>query len=178
MPHQVLDRHLAFDGGALETDFLILERGDVFRHGIGQQQPAFFVEGERGHGDDGLRHRGDPEDRVGGHRRAGRLVSEADGLQVRHAALARHEDDGAGDAAALDVGAQDLRDAVQALRREPDLLGLGRREVGGDGGRDDQQPEEQGDERSRHHDAPPGVRTSAPGAASSSHAFTVMESML
>ena len=179
MPHQILNRHLPLDGRALEPDLLLLEGGDVFRHGVGQQQPAFLVERQRSHRDHRLGHRGDAEDRVGRHRRAGVLVTEADGLQIGDAALAGHQDHGARNAAALDVGAEDLRDAVQTLGREPDLFGLGRRQLRRERAarRDDDEQEREG-ERAALHDPPPGWRTSAPGAASSSHAFTVIASML
>ena len=177
--HQVLDRHLALDRSALHADRLGLERGNVLRHGIRQQQATFLVQRQRRHRDERLRHRGDPEDRVRRHRRARRLVTEADGLDVRDPPLARDDDDGARDPPALDVGAQHLRDAREALGGQPHLLGLRGRQIGREGEAGRQESEDQReDDRSSLHEIPPALRTSAPGAASSSHALTVMASML
>src|SRR5262249_44842592 len=120
------------------------------------------------------------EDRVRRHRRARGLVAEPNRLYVGDAVLAGDDDDGAGNPPALDVGTQHLRDALQALGREPDLLGPGARQLGGAGRGDANEREDQreDDRASPLHDAPPTLRTSAPFAASSSHAFTVIASML
>src|SRR5207302_2746068 len=99
------------------------------------------------------------------------------GLQVGEASLARDEDDRAGDPPALHVSSQGLGHAVEALGGQSDLFGLGCRQIGRAGGGGCQELEDQDKEQSLH-DAPPGFRISAPGAASSSHALTVMASML
>ncbi len=131
---QILDRHLGrrrhrvehgLAGGRIEllhADLAIGELRDVLRDGIREQEPAFFVEHHRRDGHERLGHRRDAEDRVGRHRRVRALVAEADGVEVRDTPLARHHHDGAGDAATLDVGAQDLPDAVESLGRESDVV--------------------------------------------------------
>ena len=50
------------------------------------------------------------------------LSRKPDGVEVRDTPLACHDHDGAGDAAALDVGAQDLPDAVESLGRQSDVV--------------------------------------------------------
>jgi hypothetical protein len=133
---KVLHRHLAVgrDGvedrlaghrvGLLHADLPIAERGEMLRHRVRDEEPAFFVEHHRGDGRERLGHGGDAEDRVGGHRRASGLVTEADRLGIGDAALPGDHDDRAGDASALDVGPQRLADAVEPRRREADFLGL------------------------------------------------------
>jgi hypothetical protein len=128
--HQVLDRHRALGGRPFQADPLILERGNVFRHRIREDQPAFLEERQCRHRDDRLRHRRDPEDRIRRHRRPGRFVEEARRASVRDASLADHDDDGAGDPPTLHVGLQDLPDALETLGGQPHLLGLRRRQLG------------------------------------------------
>ncbi len=65
----------------------------------------------------------------GSHRRAGSLVAKANRLHQRNAAFADDDDDGARNPSALNVGAEYLPDALQPFGREPDLLGLRRRQI-------------------------------------------------
>ena len=82
--------------------------------GIVEAQDAFLDEDHRRGGDDGLRHRGDPEDAVALHRRAPDREA-SDHIDV-HLAAAGHQRDQAGHVAGFDVPGQHLAQPPQPRR--------------------------------------------------------------
>jgi hypothetical protein len=124
-------RHLAGDRLALLVELGDLHVGEfrkILRQRIVDQQFASLVQLQRCERDHRLGHRRDIEDRVLGHRDAGRLVAEAERLVVGEPALAGDRDHRARNASGIDVGIEAPRDLTQALGRETDLFGLCARE--------------------------------------------------
>ena len=165
---QVLNRHLALGryqrvdrlpGVGIEprdTDLELPERREVLRDGVAQDEPPLLDEHHRRDRGERLGHRVEPEDRVRRHRRAGRRVALAEALEVSDPSLARHQDDRARVLALCDFGLKHLGHACEPLRRESDLLGLGR----GQGVGPDECCEEESDEggdrgREPLHGGPP-----------------------
>ena len=109
-------------------DLHVGELREILRQRVVDQQLAALVKLQRRERDHRLGHRGDVEDRVLRHRDAGRLVAEAERLEVDELALAGDRDHGAGQAALLDVGIDDLRDLAEPLGRHADVFGLGARQ--------------------------------------------------
>ena len=90
---------------------LLVERGDHFpalvcrqvvAHRIVEPQLALLVEHHDAHGRDGLRHRGDAEHRVGGHRDALGDVLLAERLEIQNLILVRHCRDNSRDLSLVD----------------------------------------------------------------------------
>ena len=146
MSQQVLDRHVALrrlhgerDRAhgvfLLDADLKLAQLRDVLGDRIAQIEAALVTEKHDCDTGERLRHRVDPEDVVRAQGRAGRAVTKAGRFEVDDAALARDERDGARHPAFLDIGLHHLGDACEPLARQPDLLGLGDREIGGPCGR-------------------------------------------
>jgi hypothetical protein len=114
--------------GAQYRDLHLRELRQIGRDRVVDLHEAVLVQLQRADRDHGLGHRGDAEDGVGSHLGAGVLVEVAEGLEVDELAAARDGDHGAGQAALVDVGAQHLTDARQALRGHADRLRLGCRQ--------------------------------------------------
>jgi hypothetical protein len=70
------------------------ERRDGSSNGVVESQPACLDQPERGDPRDRLRHRGDPEDRVGLDRQIGVDVAPTDAVDLERLVAASHERDG------------------------------------------------------------------------------------
>ena len=118
--------HLAVSVGLRDAHLQCRKLGQELRYRIRQLETALLHEDHRRDRDQRFGHRIDPEDRILRHRRIGRLVAEAEALEVGDLALARDQHDRAGEPALVDLLLEHLRDALQALRRQPDLFRLDR----------------------------------------------------
>ncbi len=105
-----------------------LELGNEPRHRIVQPDLALFDEHHDRDAGDRLRHRGQPEQPVLRHRLLRFEVHHAARFEVGDASLARHECDGTGDVARVDVTLNGLANALQPLGREAHFLGLSNRD--------------------------------------------------
>ena len=83
-----------------------------------ERQAPVLVEHQRTDRAHDLRHRGELEDRVERHLRAGFLVEVTVGLVVHELAVARDGDHGAGHAVGFDLAGEERVDARQPLLRE------------------------------------------------------------
>jgi hypothetical protein len=99
----------------------------ILRQRVVDQQLAALLQLQRRERDDWLGHRRDVEDRVLRHRNARRPVAETERLLVDELALAHDRDHGAGQAAFLNVGVDDRRDAAEPFGGQADFLGLAAR---------------------------------------------------
>ena len=127
VPVEVLDRDLPLRGHhrvphfardrieSLNGDLKLRERREELRDRISEGDLALLDEHHRGDRGDRLRHRVDPEDGVRAHRRAGRLVAEAHGLEVGDSPLPSDQRHGARDLALGDVRLEHLPDPLEPL---------------------------------------------------------------
>ena len=115
-------------------DAQILPRRDELVHRIVELKAPFFVEHHEPDARDGLRHRVDAPDRVGGDGPAALDLEVAERLTVDDLAAPGHQGQGAGELAGVDVALPVLADAGEALGRDSDLFGL-RGHGGSPGGR-------------------------------------------
>ena len=116
---RLLRRHLAGDRSPLASSSatsIWANFGKYFDSGSSISSCAALMQLQRRERDHRLGHRGDVEDRVLGHRDAGGLVAEAEGLEVDELALAGDRDHGAGQAAVLDIGIDRPSRSGQAAR--------------------------------------------------------------
>ena len=107
---------------ARRLDLLALEGGNELRDGVGEEEPALLVEHHHGDTRDRLGHRGDPEERVGAHRRAALHVLEAGGMHVDHLALPSDEGDDTAGLVAIDEGLHSVVEALEPRGRDADAL--------------------------------------------------------
>ena len=129
---QIVHRHrlaARFGGESLGAGIVGIDRDleagelrQIFRHRIGQDQPAFLGQHHRRHRGERLGHRRDPKHRVGGHRRAGLAVAIADRLQAGDLAAARHQNDRARHDAGIDVAGERVAHALQPFGRQADVF--------------------------------------------------------
>jgi hypothetical protein len=128
VPHQVLDRDWTIGGtsssllrslppsGSMPT-FTSANAGMYFDSGSCGDQFAVSDQHHRGGVGDGLGHRAQREHRVQAHRRLGRDVAIAEGLQIDRLAVLLDQDDRAGNATARDLGVEELGNAFEFSRR-------------------------------------------------------------
>ncbi len=122
------------------ADLHIGESGDVFRDWIGDQKASLLDQHHRGHGDDGLGHRIDAEDRVVDHGgTAG--PQRADRLAVGDMSMPGDQHRDAGRLLLLDLASHDCREPLEPLRNKAQRLG---RSVGKAEGTHQTAPEFQG----------------------------------
>src|SRR5262249_7548687 len=97
---------------------------EILRYRIGERELAFFGENHCRDRRERLRHRVETEDRVFRHRRASLRIALSERFEVRHLALARHDENSAGQSTTCDLGLDHLSDTLQTLRRKTDVLRL------------------------------------------------------
>jgi hypothetical protein len=78
-------------------DLRVSERRDVSSNGFVESQMACLDQPERGDARDRLRHRGEPEDRVGLDRQIGVDIAPPDAVELERLVAASHERDRARD---------------------------------------------------------------------------------
>ncbi len=100
-----------------------LELGREFRDGVGEFEPALLHQHQGRDGGDRLGHRGDAEQGVARHRQLLFDVAMADGVDLRHLAMAPQQSDEAREVAGFGDGRERGRDLGEALSRE--ALGVG-----------------------------------------------------
>ena len=108
----------------LPGDDLLLWAGNT--DGIADEELPFFLELHGGDADQGLGLGRDAEDRVFLHGGVGIEVARAEGARIRDLATARDQHHRARELAVPDVALEGVGEALQALRRQADLLRLGR----------------------------------------------------
>ena len=109
---------------AAGEDAQVLPRRDELVHRIVELKAPLFVEHHEPDARDGLRHRVDAPDRVGGDGPAALDLEVAERLTVDDLAAPGHQGQGAGELAGVDVALPVLADAGEALGRDSDFFGL------------------------------------------------------
>ena len=128
------------------------QRGEILSDRIVELEAPLLVEHHDGHARDRLRHRGDPEDRVGSHRRARVSVRHAVGSEVSLAAFPRDQGDRPSDRIVVHVALHDLFESAQTLCGEPDVCGRdGRKPLRPSGRRSNHTNEQHGEKRAYAH---------------------------
>ncbi len=131
--HEILDRDRPLERREVklvavnDAHFHLGEGGDVFRDGIGDQEPPLLDQHHRRDRNDRLGHRIDAEDRVVAHRRpAG--AHRADRLAVSHLAVSGDQHRDARSLLLLDLTSHDCCEPLEPLRNKAQRFGRSVRE--------------------------------------------------
>src|SRR5437899_12934585 len=109
---------------AADEDALIAPRRDELSHGIVELKASLLPQNDQPHAHDRLRHRVDAEDRIPRDPPLSLDLEVALRLEVRDLSAARHEREGAGELASVDVTLEVIGDASEPRRRQSDFFGL------------------------------------------------------